>query len=191
MSSLQTSIPILFSLCRGDDLLDVLEHGWVLERRRVTQSVELARGDLAQQTAHDLAGARLGQSRDDVDLQWSARKIMRSSCARAARWPPLAIECSTRLFRTRERTDNFADLNGKFLAELIDGVVAVESALHDDVGNDGLAGELVGNTDHGRLADTAVQDQSALDLSRRQAVTWCQRNAPSATKKWCHTYQSS
>ena len=43
------------------------QHGVVLERRRVAHRL-LARGDVAQQAAHDLAAARLGQRVGEADL---------------------------------------------------------------------------------------------------------------------------
>lgn len=63
---------LLAAVGLGDDLLDVLEDGGVLERGQVSQSVELVAGNLAQQTANNLARSGLRQGRNEVDLQRSA-----------------------------------------------------------------------------------------------------------------------
>lgn len=58
---------LLFLLGLVDDGDNTLNNRRVRERRDVAQLILLARQDLAQDAAHDLAAARLGQVRDDVD----------------------------------------------------------------------------------------------------------------------------
>ena len=45
----------------------VLDHAGIGERRGIAQRAEVVRRDLAQDAAHDLAGARLGQARGPLD----------------------------------------------------------------------------------------------------------------------------
>ncbi len=57
--------PYPLRFCR---LLDeVVDHGGVGEGRGVAEAAELVLGDLAQDAAHDLAGARLGQAGRELD----------------------------------------------------------------------------------------------------------------------------
>ena len=66
-----------------------------------------------------------------------------------------------------EGADALADLDDEVLAQGVGGLVAVLDG-HKRV--DRLAGELVGNSDDGRLGHGGVLDQGGLDLGRRQSV---------------------
>ena len=73
---------------RGDLVLDDADDAGLCKGGEIAKLVALASDDLAHDAAHDLAGARLGQVRDDVDLL--------GSC---------------------ERTDDFADLESELFGE--------------------------------------------------------------------------
>lgn len=59
-------------------------------------------------------------------------------------------------------------MQDKLLAESVCRLVSV---LDGDEGVDGLAGQLVGNTNDSRLGNGVVLNQSSLDLSGRETVT--------------------
>ena len=67
----------------------------------------------------------------------------------------------------RERSDALPDLQDEILAEGVGNVVAV---LDGNEGVDGLAGELVGDTNDGGLGDGVMLDQSSFDLCGRESV---------------------
>jgi hypothetical protein len=77
-------------------LNQLLDNGWVCERAQVSKLVRLASDKFPQNTAHDLARARLGQVTYKVDLP-----------------------------RRCEGADDFANLEGELLLELGLGVILV------------------------------------------------------------------
>ena len=147
---------------RGDLVLDDADDAGLCKGGEIAKLVALASDDLAHDAAHDLAGARLGQVRDDVDL-----------------------------LGRREGADDLAHLEDELLDEagLVGGVVAELTAgglrsermlrenleeyvrLEGDEGVDSLARELVVGTDDGGLSDTRVEDEGRLDLGSRETVT--------------------
>src|ERR1019366_1755271 len=46
----------------------IVDHGGIRQRRGIAEASRLVLGDLAQDAAHDLAGAGLGQARRELDL---------------------------------------------------------------------------------------------------------------------------
>jgi hypothetical protein len=64
--------------------------------------------------------------------------------------------------------DALSDLQDKLLAESVCSLVSV---LDGNEGVDGLAGQLVRNTNDGRLSNGVVLNKSSLNLSSRETVT--------------------
>ena len=120
--------------------LDQVHHGRVGERGDVAELAVL--GDVAQQPAHDLAGAGLGQLR---------RRSGSGAAWRSARSP---------WRRGRAASLTSASPSASSSA----------AAAQDDERDDGLAGRRVGGADHRRLGDRRVRDQRRLDLGGRDAV---------------------
>jgi hypothetical protein len=111
------------------------------ESASVVASPVAALGDVAQQAAHDLAGAGLGQLGHDHDR-----------------------------LGLGDRTDLLGHVVAQVLddARVVVGGVGVRA--QDDEGHDGLTGGLVVGADDRGLGDPRVADQRRLDLGRRQAV---------------------
>src|SRR6185312_4653016 len=121
-------------------LLELVEDRRILERRHVLLDL-LALGDGAQQAAHDLARARLGQVVAEADV-----------------------------LGLRYGTDLLADPVAQLLGDLVGFRAFGPRALQHDERAYRLAGEVVGTTDHRRFGNHLVGDQRGFDLHRAQAM---------------------
>jgi hypothetical protein len=68
---------------------------------------------------------------------------------------------------SREGTDALSDLENEILSQLIVDLITV---LDGNEGVNGLAGELIRDTNHSRFSDGVVLDQRSLNLGSRQTM---------------------
>jgi hypothetical protein len=146
---------------------DLVHAGRLRQRAQIAQLITLACDDLAHDTAHNLAGARLGKVRDDVHL-----------------------------LRRREGADNFANLEHEFLVKTLLVVPVIFKLARRDKkkkgsanlkisyhhtksdtrfeGNESmnrLAGQVISCSDYGGLSNARVHDERRFDFRRRQAMS--------------------
>ena len=111
------------------------------EGGNVSELVDFVGGDFAEQAAHDFAGTGLGKTRNDVEA-----------------------------VRHGNAADDFADLARELAGKRVAVSVRVEAVLEDAEGVDGLALDLVSDTNDGGLGAARVRDEGGLEFGSAEAM---------------------
>lgn len=130
------------SLLGSDNVDDGFDDLRFSEGGNVAELVDFVGGDFAEEAAHDLARASLGETGNNVDA-----------------------------IRHGDTTNVLADLTTEFAGKRVTVSVGVEAVLENAEGVDGLAFDLVSDTDDSGFSAGGVRDEGRFEFSSAEAMT--------------------